>query len=240
MMRIENPLENRIATEMDVLLGAGTLKEARVLELGCGTAFMTRRIAEECSPAEIIATEVDRVQFEKNLLVSDLPTVKFVYGGAEQIDQADSSVDVVLMFKSLHHVPKEKMDQALSEIARVLKPGGIAYISEPVYAGEFNEILRLFNDEREARSRAFQAIEQSVKQGKLELIEQIFFLSPTQYKNFEEFEARILKVTHTDHRLDSNLFEKVRERFTEHMTAQGARFLNPMRVDLLRRPVAAE
>jgi 2-methylisocitrate lyase-like PEP mutase family enzyme len=66
------------------------------------------------------------------------------------------------MFKSLHHVPVPLMDQALAEIRRVLKPGGLAYISEPVFAGEFNEVLRLFHDESIVRREAFSAIERAV------------------------------------------------------------------------------
>lgn len=39
------------------------------------------------------------------------------------------------------------MDQALAEVARVLRPGGYLYVSEPVYAGPLNEIVCLYNDE---------------------------------------------------------------------------------------------
>ena len=50
------------------------------------------------------------------------------------------------------------MDAALSEIARVLKPGGQAWISEPVFAGELNEVFRLFHNEEVVRETAFGAI----------------------------------------------------------------------------------
>ncbi len=49
-----------------------------------------------------------------------------MYGSAADIEQPDASVDIVIMLKSLHHVPISLMDQALTEIARVLKPGGLA------------------------------------------------------------------------------------------------------------------
>lgn len=33
------------------------------------------------------------------------------------------------------------MEASMQEIRRVLKQGGLVYISEPVFAGDFNEIL---------------------------------------------------------------------------------------------------
>jgi ubiquinone/menaquinone biosynthesis C-methylase UbiE len=224
------------ATELEIMARTLPLRGARILELGCGRAWMTRRITEEFSPAAIIATEVDRIQHEKNLLIDDLPGVTFLYGGAEAIDQPDASMDLVLMLKSLHHVPLELMDQALGEIARVLKPGGLAYISEPVFRGELNEITRLYNDEEVVRRAAFDAVHRAVTSGKLELQAQFFFNAPGHYRDFEHFENRMLKVTHSDHRIDQALYEQIRQAFMQHMTEEGAHFVKPSRVDLLRKP----
>ena len=213
------------------------LQDARLLELGCGAALTTRRLAESFPLREIVAMEVDRIQHAKNLLIPDLPNVSFVLGGAEAIELPDASVDAVIMLKSLHHVPVDAMDQALSEIARVLRPNGLAYISEPVYAGEFNEILRLFNDERMVREAAFEAVRRAVDEGPLSLEQEIHFLSPSRFEGFEEFERRVLGATHSSFDIDDALLEQIRERFMRHLQGDGrAEFLNPMRVDLLRRP----
>ena len=67
------------------------------------------------------------------------------------------------------------MDQALAEIARVLRPGGLAWISEPVFAGDMNEVIRLFHDEQQVREAAFAAIGRAVHGGRLQLVEQLFF-----------------------------------------------------------------
>jgi SAM-dependent methyltransferase len=140
------------------------------------------------------------------------------------------------MFKSLHHVPVERMDHAMAEIGRVLKPGGLAYISEPVFAGDFNEILRLFHDEKAVREAAFSAVERAVATGRFELASEKFFSTPSHFETFEHFEERILNVTHTEHRLSPDLYRRVREQFMRHMTPQGADFETPLRVDLLRKP----
>lgn len=212
------------------------LQNTTLLELGCGTAFATRKIAETYPSVQIIATEVDRVQHEKNLQINDLSNVSFRYGGAEAIDAEDASVDAVIMLKSLHHVPMDLMDRGFAEIARVLKPGGLAYISEPVYAGEFNEILRLFNDEKIVREAAFNAIERAVVSGAFELAEEIHCKSLSRFEGFADFEKRILGATHSEFAIDAPLFEQIKAAFEPHIDASGvAEFHNPIRVDILRR-----
>ena len=182
-----------------------------------------------------LALEVDAIQHARNRQTADLPNVSLRHGAAEAIPAADSSFDIVMMFKSLHHVPMDKMDLALSEIGRVLKPGGLAWISEPVYAGEFNEILRLFHDENQVREAAFAAIRRSVDEARLSLVKQRFFSTPGHFESFEHFEKRIIQVTHTDHRLSPELHAAVRSQFEKHMTRQGADFSSPLRVDILRK-----
>jgi len=223
------------ATELEVMDRLLPLKDAVVLELGCGRAWMTRRLAEDFPVARIVATEVDRIQHEKNLTISDLPQMAFRYGGMEAIDLPDDSVDVVLMLKSLHHVPAELMDRGFAEIHRVLRPGGLAYISEPVYAGAFNEILRLFNDEKRVREEAFAAVCRAVSGGGFALEAELFFESPGCYKTWEEFEDRMLKVTHTQHEIGPELYGRIQDAFMAHMTPDGACFKKPSRVDLLRK-----
>ena len=139
------------------------------------------------------------------------------------------------MFKSLHHVPAEQMESGFSEIHRVLKPGGMAYISEPVFAGEFNEILRLFHDEQIVREKAFAAIKRAVASGQFTLISQTFFSQPSHFENFDQLEKQVIQVTHTNHRLSSALLDEVRAAFNKHMTPEGAHFKTPIRVDLLRK-----
>jgi ubiquinone/menaquinone biosynthesis C-methylase UbiE len=234
-MRISDPSAERVCDEYVIVKGLLSLSGAHVLELGCGKAEKTRAIAQGGQVASITALEVDEIQQGKNLQIGDRLDVVFRLGAAEAIPAVDASFDIVLMFKSLHHVPIDKMDQALSEIRRVLKPGGLAYLSEPVYSGEFNDILRLFHDEKTVREAAFAAIQRAVHGGTLELVGQTFFNTPGHFDDFEQFEEQVLKVTHTHHQLSLETYEAVRVAFMRHMTPQGVDFRNPMRVDLLSR-----
>ena len=75
---------------------------------------------------------------------TDLPNVRFAHGGAEAIPAEDNAFDIVILFKSLHHVPVGHMDQALGEIAPRTPPGRPGLDIGVVFAGELNEIMRLF------------------------------------------------------------------------------------------------
>ena len=207
-----------------------------ILELGCGTADITRQIATHGNNRSIIATEVDRIQHEKNLLIDDLPNVKFVLAGSEAIPSDNETFDVVLLFKSLHHVPLELMEQALNEVHRVLKPGGLAYISEPLFLGDFNDILRLFHDEEAVREAAFKTIKGVVDEKLFTLQEEVFFNVPLLFEDFDQFDRLVINVTHNDHQLSPELYQEIRDEFALKMQPDGARFLLPIRVDLLRKP----
>lgn len=237
MMQIAREGELPCSSDFDQISKLLPLDGARLLELGCGAAFTTRRLAETFPLREIVAMEVDRIQHEKNLLIPDLPNVTFIYGGAQAIQLPDADIDAVIMLKSLHHVPVAEMGKALSEIARVLRPGGLAYISEPVYAGAFNDILRLFNDEKVVREAAFAAIREAVESGLLELESEVHFHTISRFEGFEEFESRIIGATHSTFDIDDALLERIKAAFAPHIDAEGiAEFVNPIRVDLLRKP----
>ena len=221
--------------ESDIYNQLLSLDDKHILELGCGSADITRNIATAGKGRKITALEVDEIAHQKNLQITDLPNVSFGLSGAQDIPLDDESVDVVFMFKSLHHVPLELMDQSLLEVRRVLKPGGFAYISEPIFAGEFNEILRLFHDEQKVREVAFQAVKRAVDDGLFILAEQVFFNTPMKYQDFAEFENNVINATHSDHSLDSALYDLVKQRFEQYMGNDGAHFSTPIRVDLLQK-----
>ena len=185
--------------------------------------------------AAIVAAEVDQRQHAANSARAPVPKVDFQSFGAEAIAAEDAAFDLVLMFKSLHHVPVDLLDQALTELHRVLKPGGLAYISEPVFAGAFNDVLRLFHDEQAVRAAAFAAVGRAIERGLFELVEERFFLTEMVLEDFGQFERRVMQATHTDHNIDRAMHDRVRARFEAQRSASGYRFEIPNRVDLLRR-----
>lgn len=233
-MQLSQPTD-RLCKESEVLEDLLSLDNKDILELGCGKAELTRLIATTGTGRKVTAAEVDEIQHGQNLQIDDLPNVNFIKAGSETIPLEDNSVDVVFMFKSLHHVPKDQMRQALAETRRVLRPGGMAYISEPIFAGDFNDVLKLFHDEQAVRQAAFNVISKFVEDGEMQLVEELFFNTPVVFEDFEDFEQRVLRVTHTDHQLTPGLHDRVKAQFMRSMGEGGASFQVPIRVDLLQK-----
>lgn len=234
-MKITTPELTRNCPERDIWNELLELDGRRIIELGCGRAEITRLIATEGEGRSMAALEVDGIQHELHQKIDDLPNVEFKMAGAEAIPYPDASFDVVFMFKSLHHVPLDLMDRAFAEIHRVLRPGGYAYISEPIFAGDFNDILKMFHNEEAVRLAAFEATRRAVDSGLFTLASETFFNAPMHFDDFADFDRMILQVTHSDHSLAPDLFQAVKAKFESHITPDGANFQMPIRIDLLKK-----
>ncbi len=206
-----------------------------VIELGCGSARLARALLQRFADARVTGLEVDAIQHAKNL-AAPAERLTFVAAGAEAIPLPDASFDLALMLKSLHHVPLARMDAALAEAQRVLRPGGHLYVSEPVYAGALNEITRLFNDEREVRAAAQAALDRALASGRWTAAGERRFEVPVHYADFADFERRMLDVTFVQRHFDAALRARIRAQFEPHMEPDGAHFSRPMHVRLLRKP----
>lgn len=221
--------------ELSVLSGLVPLDAQAIIELGCGSAGLARALLLRHPHCRVTALEVDERQHAKNLAAPQ-PGLQFVAAGAQSIPFADASFDLALMLKSLHHVPLPLLAQALGETARVLRAGGHLYVSEPVYAGAFNELIRLFNDEGVVRAAAQAALDAALRTGAWIQVAERRFEMPVQFSDFADFEQRLMRPTFADHRIDDTKLAAVRAAFEPHNAgAAGARFTRPMHVRLLRR-----
>ncbi|MBK1713913.1 class I SAM-dependent methyltransferase [Rubrivivax gelatinosus] len=219
--------------EYEVLAALVPLAGLRIVELGCGEARLVRGLLARHPDCRVTALEVDTVQHAKNL-AAPAAGLTFVAAGAQAIPAPDASFDLALMLKSLHHVPLALMGQALDEAARVLVPGGHLYVSEPVYDGGLNDIVRLYNDEGRVRAAAQAAVDAALGRGWTEVATHRF-AQPVHYADFADFERRMLRPSFATHTLDDTTVERVRAAFAPHCGPGGADFERPLLVRLLRR-----
>ena len=224
-----------LTDELDLLAQLLPAPGPRIIELGCGAARMARQMLQRWPGLDYLGLEVDAIQHQRNLQ-APAPGMRFEAAGAQAIPCPDGAFDLALMLKSLHHVPLDAMDQALTEVARVLRPGGHLYVSEPVYEGALNEIVRLYNDEGIVRAAAQAALDRALAvRSTWEQVAQRRFDMPVHFEDFAQFERRMMNPTFADHRIDARLRERVAAAFAPHCTMEGAHFVRPMHVRLLRR-----
>lgn len=223
-----------VTDELSVLSGLVPLAHQRIIELGCGSARLARQLLERFAGSQIVGLETDARQHAKNLAAPQ-ERLTFRLAGAEDIPEAEDAFDLALMLKSLHHVPIPQMHQALAEVARVLRAGGHLYVSEPVYAGPLNEIVRVYNDEGPVRLAAQQAVDEAVASHAWLQVAERRFDMPVHFKDFADFERRMMYPTFANHHVDVHVTAEVRKRFEPHCTDDGARFTRPMHVRLLQK-----
>lgn len=208
------------------------LDNKKILELGCGNAKMTKEIASNGFNRKVIACEVDEIQHNKNLEL-EIPNIEFKLCGAQNIHLQDDFVDMVFLFKSFHHIPKEFMKKALSEIKRVLKPNGLVYISEPLFYGEQNSLIKIFHDEEEVRIDAFEAIKESIESEQFKLFREIFFQTDITYESFEDFQEKQMNLSYNEDNITQELILKVKNRY-EELGGGKLTLKKPFRVDILQ------
>jgi len=99
-----------------------------VLEIGCGSGYGAALLLEK-SPRSY--TGIDLMPEQIDLaLKRKLKEARFtVHDAADLSFLADQSVDVIVDFGILHHIPE--WQKVLKECNRVLKAGGEFYIEEP-------------------------------------------------------------------------------------------------------------
>jgi 2-polyprenyl-3-methyl-5-hydroxy-6-metoxy-1,4-benzoquinol methylase len=110
-----------------------------ILDFGCGTGSSTVALAE-CAPgSRIIAADVDapsleiaRLRFAHHNMSSAIRMIEIVpIRRRGDLKLPSASVDFVLMNGVIEHVvPFEAREQVLLEVWRVLRPGGLLFISE--------------------------------------------------------------------------------------------------------------
>jgi SAM-dependent methyltransferase len=92
-----------------------------ILELGCATGVpVTRALA-----ARYQVTGVDISPRQIEIAKSNVPTASFCVADMSTLDLPASSVDAVVAFYAITHVPRNEHPKLLSNIARWLRPGGL-------------------------------------------------------------------------------------------------------------------
>jgi ubiquinone/menaquinone biosynthesis C-methylase UbiE len=205
-----------------------------LVDVGCGTGGNSRALAE--AGASVLAVEPDPIQAAKNREAGPVAGVAFVEARAEKLPAETGSMDGVVFFRSLHHVPVEAMETALAEGARVLKPDGFLCVVEPGMTGSHFPLIRPFHDETRARNAAQDALDRAEGQFFRDRWSHRY-LQHRRYAGFDALIARALGQTFNAIRRERVETDEVRALFEAGRTDAGDYvFEEPMLLDLFRTP----
>jgi SAM-dependent methyltransferase len=122
------------ASELAGLFGRldGDPRGGTCLEVGCGPGRMTGALAERFD--QVVAVDVSPAMLERARAAVRARNVSFVAVSGERLDGVeDGSADTLVCYLVLQHLPdREVVEAYLREFARVLAPGGAAYVQVPV------------------------------------------------------------------------------------------------------------
>ncbi|HEX8992774.1 MAG TPA: methyltransferase domain-containing protein [Anaerolineales bacterium] len=111
----------------------------RLLDCGCGMGALTTSLAEWLAPGEVIGLDREGSQIEAAqawATEKGVGNVQFEAGDIYNIAYPDASFDAVFANTVLEHLREPK--RAMREMRRVLKPGGVAGLSDPDYEAQLH------------------------------------------------------------------------------------------------------
>jgi SAM-dependent methyltransferase len=114
----------------------------RLLDLGCGAGRHAFEAARR--GASVVALDMDRVELTQVAAITaamteagEIPagaSITAATGDATRMPFGDGSFDVVIAAEVMEHIPTDQA--AINEVARVLRPGGIAAVTVPAWLPE--------------------------------------------------------------------------------------------------------
>jgi ubiquinone/menaquinone biosynthesis C-methylase UbiE len=131
-------LHRTLADQADIASGH------RVLEIGCGTGNLALLVAHRYRGATVVGLDPDPLALARarRKATRDGLPVQWDLGSAGDLPYPDASVDRVLSALMFHHLDEAEKHRALSEIKRVLRPGGRLHLVD--FGGNHRGLLARF------------------------------------------------------------------------------------------------
>jgi hypothetical protein len=211
------------------------LENARVADVGCGDGALVRVMTR--SGASVVGIEPGPAQLSRARAAAPAGGETYVCAAGEALPLRDGSLDALVYFNALHHVPVDRQAAALAEAARVVREGGLIYIQEPVADGGYFELMRPIEDETAVRAAASEAIAAARKGPALDEVEEFFYRAPFRERSFEAFRDGVIAIDPARRPAVEAAEASLRQAFlaAAEQRDDGFWFEIPSRLNLLRR-----
>lgn len=106
---------------------AGDHSSGIVVDLGCGTGFMTQALIEQAAEVYALDESEEMLALVQNKF-GDKPNLQCLRVDGHRLPLPSASIDAVFANMYLHHIEDPLIE--IKEIHRILKPGGGIYITD--------------------------------------------------------------------------------------------------------------
>lgn len=157
----------------------------KILEIGCGRGGFACWLARHKPAAEIVAADFAATAVAKGQAYAaqeGLANIKWETADIQALSYPDNFFDTVISCETIEHVPQPQ--KAISELVRVLKPGGRFFLTTPNYMN----LMGLYRGYLRLRGRRFTEEGQPINN---------FMLSPLTRKWVADTGAQIIHADST-------------------------------------------
>jgi ubiquinone/menaquinone biosynthesis C-methylase UbiE len=125
-------LGRRRASYSALMRAAAVAPGQRVLDVGCGSGYFARLLAERVGHAGlVVGIDASREMITyASRKAAGVRNCQFEVGTAESLSLPSDRFDVVVSSLFMHHLPRDLQPVALAEMWRVVRPGGTLLIAE--------------------------------------------------------------------------------------------------------------
>ena len=118
----------------------GPRRDLKLLDVGCGAGSMLGPM-QRYGTVHGVDLDEESVQWCRNRGFQDVQT-----GSAYELPHADATFDMVGLYDTIEHIPDDH--KALTEALRVLRPGGLLFLSVPAYQFLWSQNDRIAHHQR--------------------------------------------------------------------------------------------
>jgi ubiquinone/menaquinone biosynthesis C-methylase UbiE len=121
----------RTAGEAAAFLLPHLRPDMRLLDVGCGPGSITRGLAEHLPAGQVVGLDLSRETLEsarRDAAARGLMNLRYEEGSVYELSFPDGAFDVAYAHQVLQHLRERGL--ALSEMLRVVKPGGVVAVRE--------------------------------------------------------------------------------------------------------------
>ncbi|MGB0843172.1 MAG: class I SAM-dependent methyltransferase [Alphaproteobacteria bacterium] len=208
-------------------------RPASTLDIGCGQGKFADKLA--CLGFRSFGLE-PQANLAKMTTENGASVLK---GFGENLPFENAHFDLVMFGHSLHHVPLNKLNAALQEALRVLKPDGNLIVTEPLSVGPFYTVMQPVDDEAPLYRAVEKELTSLVASNQINHKGRTYTQANPSYQTFKQLKDVLVGVTPERGNAPTEDWVELERRFLAQPISEtsGKRhLLNFSRVDVFTKP----